>query len=83
MEEMEPRLLFSADPAAALVEALPAHDPVIAPAAPVQLDQCRRMADLEELMQLDPFVREGAARFEVIGFRTSQYADAFAAFADP
>jgi uncharacterized protein YciI len=37
---------------------------------------------IEALMAKDPFVREGVATFEVVEFRTSQYDDAFAPFAD-
>ena len=37
---------------------------------------------LVELMQRDPFIRNGVATFEVIQFRTSQHDPAFAPFAD-
>lgn len=38
--------------------------------------------ELERVMALDPFVRDGLAVFEVIEFRTSQHHPDFAAFAD-
>lgn len=38
---------------------------------------------VEALMELDPFVREGLARFEVIEFRTSLHHPDLARFADP
>jgi len=37
---------------------------------------------LEAVMQQDPFVREGLARFEVVEFRTSLHHPALARFAD-
>jgi uncharacterized protein YciI len=40
-------------------------------------------ADLETVMQHDPFVREGLARFEIVEFRTSLHHPALARFADP
>jgi uncharacterized protein YciI len=39
--------------------------------------------DLEALMQQDPFVREGLARFEVVEFKTSLHHPALGPFADP
>ena len=39
--------------------------------------------DLEEIVQLDPFVVEGAASYEIVEFRTSQHHSALAPFADP
>jgi uncharacterized protein YciI len=39
-------------------------------------------ADLEAVMQHDPFIREGLARFEIIEFRTSLHHPALARFAD-
>lgn len=39
--------------------------------------------ELEAVMELDPFVREGLARFEVVEFRTSLHHPALARFADP
>ncbi|HEX5042015.1 MAG TPA: YciI family protein [Candidatus Polarisedimenticolaceae bacterium] len=38
--------------------------------------------DLAALMELDPFVREGLARFEIVEFRTSLHHPALAPFAD-
>lgn len=38
---------------------------------------------LDELLTLDPFHAHGVADFEVIEFRTSLHAQAFADFADP
>jgi uncharacterized protein YciI len=40
-------------------------------------------AELEAVMQRDPFVREGLARFEIVEFRTSLHHPALADFADP
>ena len=40
-------------------------------------------AQLETVMEEDPFVREGLARFEIVEFRTSLYHPALARFADP
>ncbi len=37
---------------------------------------------LVEIMQHDPFCRNGVATFEIIEFRTSQHDPAFSAFAD-
>lgn len=39
--------------------------------------------ELEALMQQDPFVREGLARFEVVEFKTSLHHPALGPFADP
>ena len=39
--------------------------------------------EVKGIMNMDPFVRMGLARFELVAFRTSQYAAAFAPFADP
>jgi uncharacterized protein YciI len=39
-------------------------------------------AGLREIMASDPFISEGAADFEVIQFRSSLHAAAFAPFAD-
>lgn len=39
--------------------------------------------ELAARMQSDPFVREGAATFEIIEFRTSLHHPALAPFADP
>ncbi len=38
--------------------------------------------DLEELLRHDPFVREGAADFRIVEFKTSLHHPALAAFAD-
>ncbi len=38
---------------------------------------------LDAVMREDPFVREGAASFEIVSFRTSLHAASFAPFADP
>lgn len=38
--------------------------------------------DLEEVLGHDPFVREGAATFEIVEFRTSLHHPALAGFAD-
>jgi uncharacterized protein YciI len=38
---------------------------------------------LHELMEHDPFVREGLARFEIVEFRTSLHHPSLAPFADP
>ncbi len=40
-------------------------------------------AELEEIMALDPFVRAGAARVEIVEFRTSFHHACLAEFADP
>lgn len=40
-------------------------------------------ADLESVMERDPFVREGLARFEIVEFRTSLHHPALKNFADP
>ena len=37
---------------------------------------------LDEIMQLDPFVRESLATYEIVEFRTSLHHPAFAPFAD-
>jgi uncharacterized protein YciI len=39
--------------------------------------------DLERVMQQDPFVSEGLARYEIVEFRTSLHHPALARFADP
>jgi len=39
--------------------------------------------ELEDLMQRDPFVRDGLASFEIVEFRTSLHHPAFSHFADP
>lgn len=39
-------------------------------------------ADLETVMERDPFVREGLARFEIVEFRTSLHHPILARFAD-
>jgi hypothetical protein len=39
--------------------------------------------ELATRMQGDPFVREGAATFEILEFRTSLHHPALAEFADP
>jgi len=39
-------------------------------------------ADLEEVMQHDPFIDRGAATFEIVEFRTSLHHPSFARFAD-
>ena len=39
--------------------------------------------DLDAVMQHDPFVREGLARFQIVEFRTSLHHPALARFADP
>lgn len=39
--------------------------------------------DLESVMQHDPFVQEGLARFEIVEFRTSLHHPALKRFADP
>ena len=38
--------------------------------------------DLEEILRHDPFVREGAAEYRIIEFRTSLHHPALAGFAD-
>ena len=40
-------------------------------------------SDLETIMSHDPFIRTGAATYEIIDFRTSLHHPALAAFADP
>ena len=40
-------------------------------------------ADLEAVVELDPFVAAGAASYEVVEFRSSQHHEALHAFADP
>ncbi len=40
-------------------------------------------ADLETVMQHDPFIAEKLARYEIIEFRTSLHHPALAPFADP
>jgi uncharacterized protein YciI len=40
-------------------------------------------AELEDLMARDPFIREGAASYEIIEFKSSLHHPALAAFADP
>lgn len=42
-----------------------------------------KRADLEEILEADPFVREGAASFRIVEFRTSLHHEALAPFADP
>lgn len=39
-------------------------------------------AEVEAVMQHDPFVQEGVARYEIIEFRTSMHHPEFASFAD-
>lgn len=39
--------------------------------------------ELEKIMELDPFVREGLAKFEIVEFRTSLHHPVLARFADP
>lgn len=39
--------------------------------------------DLEEILEADPFVREGAASFRIVEFKTSLHHPALAPFADP
>ena len=39
--------------------------------------------DLDEVMRHDPFVSEGAVRYEIIQFRTSLHHPALKPFADP
>jgi uncharacterized protein YciI len=39
--------------------------------------------ELENLMQRDPFIRDGLASFEIVEFRTSLHHPAFSRFADP
>ena len=39
--------------------------------------------DLEQVMQHDPFVREGVASYEIVEFRSSLHHPALAPFADP
>jgi uncharacterized protein YciI len=40
-------------------------------------------ADLEEILQHDPFIKQGLATYEIVEFRTSLHHPALAAFADP
>ena len=39
--------------------------------------------DLDDVMQHDPFVREGVASYEIVEFRSSLHHPALAPFADP
>jgi len=39
--------------------------------------------DLEQVMRLDPFVRDGLAHFEIVEFKTSLHHPALAPFSDP
>ena len=39
--------------------------------------------DLDEVMQHDPFVRDGVATYEIVEFRSSLHHPALARFADP
>ena len=48
----------------------------------VILARAESLHDLEEVMQHDPFVVEGAATFEITEFRTSLHHPEFAPFAD-
>ena len=48
----------------------------------VILARCESKEALVEIMQRDPFCRNGVATFEVIQFRTSQHDPAFSPFAD-
>lgn len=48
----------------------------------VILARCASKDALVEIMERDPFCRNGVATFEVIHFRTSQHDPAFSPFAD-
>ena len=48
----------------------------------VILATARTRGDLEDVMSHDPFVREQAATFEIVEFRTSLHHPALAPFAD-
>ena len=42
-----------------------------------------KRSDLEEILEADPFVRDGAATFTIVEFKTSLHHPALSSFADP